>query len=466
MDLLNRVLEFLWKNSRFSSYFYQTVRFCEDKTVPTLVLCTWEKRAVLYFNPEFIHAHTRDEIVGLLVHEMLHVIFNHQHRAIRHEHPYLQNLAQDMVINSYIHDRENAFFSLTSNDRSERPKLLMPQGLPAIPADFFKDTGLRDPSWEAVYHWLKTRGPKELEAFNQGLKTLFSKDHQSRPDGSLARSSAEGIPLPSDEAPSFDPMDDTLFVFKDHGDRLLPTGAHMLDHHENRRGLESNLLKAVQLSQKDDTALNDRLFKDISAIITQLRPVEIKPVIRKIKTIVHRFSQSSEWQPSSNKFNRRFFANGIYTPGRSYIHHKAITVAVDVSSSMVTRPESLEKAFDAVESLIKTFRVSLVCLDEALFIPTRNGDHFVSSNTAHASYVYRKGDWKYIRSGNSGTTFFAPLFNRYMKRHKEMLVVITDGQIYDLPMLSPYPKTLWLIPEPGQIPFSPPFGTVLYLEET
>lgn len=464
MELLDSALEFLWKHSRFSSYFYQTVRFCEDITVPTLVLTIQAKRAVLYYNPEFMGAHSTDEIVGLLVHEMLHVVFNHNHRAIRHEHPYLQNLAQDMVINTYIHDRRDNFFSMGNVSRSERTKLILPPGLPVIPKAFFEDTGCSDPSWEGVYRWLKTWGPKELQAFSDGLKTLFSKDHQSLPQGAPSKEKPNQAAPPDDETTQ-NRLDQDLFVFRTLDNLLLPTGAHRLDHHETRRGLETNLLKAVQLSQKDESALNDRLFKDISTMITAPRTVEITPIVRKIKTVVHRFSQSTEWQPSLSKFNRRFFADGIYSPGRSYVNHKAITVAVDVSASMVSRPETLEKAFGAVESLIKTHRVNLVCLDENLFVPVRKGGPVQTSGPSGSSYIYKKGDWRYIRSGNSGTTFFAPLFNQYMTGRKDMLIVITDGQIYDLGLLKPYTRTLWLLPEPTNQGFHPPFGTVLYLEE-
>jgi predicted metal-dependent peptidase len=467
MDPLDTVLEFLWKNSRFSSYFYQTVRFCTDTSVPTLTLSVWGKRAVLYYNPVFFESLSRDEIAGLLIHEMLHVVFSHNHRVFRHENPYLQNLAQDMVVNAYMEDRKDKFFSLAGGKGNEGARLALPQGLPVVPLEFFRDTGIRDPAWEEVYRWLKTRGPKELQEFNDGLKTLFSNDHVSRPGGASPRQSVEQTPpLPPDDTDRPDMSEDRLFVFRNPDNLPLPTGAHMLEYEAARRGLAQNLLKAVQLSSKDDTALNDRLFKDISAIITRPRNIEISPVVKKIKTVVHRFSQSAEWQPSFDTFNRRFFANGVYSPGRRYVNHKTITVAVDVSASMVTRPETLEKAFGAVEALVKTYRVSLVCLDEALFVPVKKGDHFVSSGSAGSSCIYKKGDWRYIRSGNSGTTFFEPLFNRYMVGRKDALIVITDGQIYDLQVLTPYPRTLWLIPSPSAQTFQPPFGTVVFLEES
>jgi hypothetical protein len=52
-----------------------------------------------------------------------------------------------------------------------------------------------------------------------------------------------------------------------------------------------------------------------------------------------------------------------------------------------------------------------------------------------------------------------------MKGRKDMLIVITDGQIYDIEALMPYPRTLWLLPQSLPQGFHPPFGAVVYLEE-
>jgi hypothetical protein len=337
MERIDQALAFLWQNSRFVSYFYQTVRFAEDKELPTLTLSVHGKRAVLFYNPYFITTLTADETVGLLVHEMLHVVFNHRHRVFQDQNLHLQNLAQDMVINTYIKDRRDRFFSPKTDTRNTRPRLFLPQGLPTIPPDFFEDTETPDPSWEAVYHWLKTRGPKELEAFNQGLKSLFSSDHAARPsDDSHEKAPHMADSIPDPDADESGEAQD-VFVFKTPDNQPLPTGAHTLAQDDTHRILSNNLLKAVSLSQRDDTALSDRLFSEINTLITRPRSVSMEPVIRKVKTVVHRFSQSRDWRPTYDRFNRRFFANGIYTPGRSYVNLKTLTVAVDVSASMVTR---------------------------------------------------------------------------------------------------------------------------------
>jgi len=140
-----------------------------------------------------------------------------------------------------------------------------------------------------------------------------------------------------------------------------------------------------------------------------------------------------------------------------------VTVAVDVSGSMVMRPEDLEKAFGVVESLLHQYRVFLVCVDETVFVPFKNADKRQKSQAAVMSYQYQKGDWQYIQTGSSVTTFFSPLFEIFMKGHHEPLIIITDGDIYDLGQLKKYPQTLWVITGQRDKPFQPPFGKVVKL---
>uniref|UniRef100_UPI002637DAD6 DUF2201 family putative metallopeptidase n=1 Tax=Desulfoluna sp. TaxID=2045199 RepID=UPI002637DAD6 len=102
MSPWDSVLTTLWKRSRFTSYFYQMVSFTEDETLPTLTLTVRAGRVTLLYNRGFIEGLDAEARIGLLVHEMMHGVFGHDHRGFRDEHPYLQNMAQDMVINSWM----------------------------------------------------------------------------------------------------------------------------------------------------------------------------------------------------------------------------------------------------------------------------------------------------------------------------------------------------------------------------
>ncbi len=99
---LEQALEALWRRSRFTSYFFQTVQCRREDAIPTLALTVEGSRAILLYNTTFIASLGGEELIGLLVHEMLHVVLSHNHRAFPEEDLRLQNIAQDMTVNSYI----------------------------------------------------------------------------------------------------------------------------------------------------------------------------------------------------------------------------------------------------------------------------------------------------------------------------------------------------------------------------
>jgi len=150
------VLTELWVKSRFTSYFYQSVHFEEDETVPTLSLAATEAGFVLRYNDAFPDAFSLDELTGLLAHEMMHVMLNHSHRVKPGKDVLLQNLAQDMVINSYMLENRARFFSRAGRDLRDEPEVILPDGLPLVPDRFYAESdGKYDPTWETVYEWLE-----------------------------------------------------------------------------------------------------------------------------------------------------------------------------------------------------------------------------------------------------------------------------------------------------------------------
>ncbi|WP_300675201.1 hypothetical protein, partial [Desulfoluna sp.] len=363
----------------------------------------------------------------------------------------LQNMAQDMVINSWMDACRGTFYSTDDHP------LLLPPGLPRIPLDFYEKTGETDPSWEHVYRFLKTDEPTVLGDFAEGLKENFrsggSQEQKEKPEP--ARTPFQ----PTDEGAE---IEGEMSLTGGDG-QPLPTGVHRMEDASASVRIRKNVREALKLSGQDFKARDERLVQEISALIQQVAKVDTAPLKRKIRTIIARGTPSREWEYSAARFNRRYFTEGIYTPGRHYVDKKLLTVVVDLSASMVTRPEHIEEAFGAVESLLDGYRINLLCIDETLFVPEKQGERFVKGGHDVHLCTYQRGDWRLIRSGNSGTTFFSPLFNGYLKNHQEMVVVITDGEIYDMERLAPYHRTLWLLPSNAQV-FHPPFGEVVRLE--
>lgn len=465
---IENILAGLWNKSRFSSYFYQGVDIIPDNEIPTIALTVYASRLALFINTGFTATLSDDQITGLLVHEMLHVVLNHDHRGKPDANIYLQNLAQDMVINSYITENRKRFFSSRNSYSSDMDEIILPRGLPVVPQEFFNNTSNSDPVWEDVYLWLREQERDNIRRWS------FSTGEDSN-----------GIPLTSEQfainelSESLNSLDltynsspeqhltafknrDALVFEKPDGD-TLPSGVHVMKNKSETDPSGNRLDHIIVMAEKDDTCRDERIFGEVSALIQSLKRTDTSWQHR-LRSIVDITSQSDEWEYTWHRFNKRYFSRGIYSPGRSFKDRDALTVAVDVSGSMVMKPGDIEAAFGIIEDLLGRFRVYLLCIDETVFIPEKSGGSFVRSRESSKPYEYKKGDWKYIRTGSSGTTYFEPLFTGFMKGHRELLIIITDGFIYDIDKLQKYHNTLWLISETRDESFIPPFGKAIRIE--
>ncbi len=447
----DQVLEQLWRQSRFTSYFFQTVNLACDDNIPTLALGAFNRRFILFYNSHFVMETHQDHLIGLLIHEMLHVVLNHEHRASPGQDPHLQNLAQDMVINTYLKEHEKTFFSRTGVHAP--PLLKLPPGLPMIPKAFARSKGraaISEVTWEELFFWLKEQSKdsnqddREAPYADENLPGM--EDFQSGDGDSDSASEMEGL------------------TFTDGEGQTLPTGVHLYtDSHVNEQA-DAGARRILHFIQKAGDCQDERAFTDVMGLIRAPRKAEKINWKASIKTIVDRSAPTSHWDYSYARFNRRYFEAGIYAPGRVFRPKPLLTVAVDVSGSMASNPQELELAFGVIEELIADYRVSLLCIDQELFIPKKQGRAFGASK-GRRPYYYQKGDWRFIRTGSKGATFFAPLFNDYIKNHQEMLIVLTDGAIYDLKALAPYFRTLWVVSENKSAQFQPPFGKSITIRE-
>ncbi len=456
------ILENLWKKSRFTSYFYQGVDFTEESSIPTLALGLYSSRLTLFYNQKFISSLSGDELTGLLIHEMMHIVLNHDHRGFTDGDIYLQNLAQDMAINSYITENKKKFFSGSSQYLNDAPELILPYGLPVIPEMFFTDTSITDPIWEEIYRWLKLQPEEEIKnyKFNGSENKQSGVNIPAKSSIEQMKEDLESLDLTYSKAPKeqytgFKNM--TGLMFNKNDGEHIPTGIHIMNKKTDLNTLDAKLNHFMTVAKKDEVSANERIFNDISSLINAPQKTDLS-WSEKIKSIVDITAQSSEWEYSYSRFNKRYFTKGIYAPGRSFKDKEAITVIVDVSGSMVMKPGDIESAFGIIEGLLAKFKIYLLCIDENLFIPEKKNNLFIKSERNTKPHEYKKGDWKFLKTGSSGTTYFASLFNNYMENHTELLIVITDGYIYDIDRLKKYNNTLWLISENREEPFIAPFG--------
>jgi predicted metal-dependent peptidase len=465
-DRLDNILRRLWSYSRFTSFFYQSAELSPTAEIPTLALSANTGRMVLYYNTEFSDNIPEDQLVGLLVHEMMHVILNHDHRAQSGQDPQLINLAQDMVINSFLATNADSFFSrrgeyVSYTERGQQindpPQLVLPNGVAYLPDSYAEETGDNDPTFEKVYRWLSNRPDNEIEVGSR----FYPLPIPGKGETAEMISKEKGDPA-SNNTGNIDTTGALSLV--DAKGEASPAGVHLLTGDDSIRDLQAVKQRVLSLAGSDSVCSRERIFTDIAGFVTGVNKVNGKSWKGMIKSIVDYSAQSTEWRYTSSRFNRRYFAEGVYSPARTFADKQAITVAVDVSGSIVSNPGELETAFGVIEQLLVKYRVNLLCLDENLFSPSKTVAKPDTGEKNVTPHRYKKGDWRLLKTGSSGATLFAPLFNRYMKGHREMLIVITDGYIFDTERLKKYTPTLWLIGSGRSEPFSPPFGRAVKIE--
>jgi predicted metal-dependent peptidase len=244
----------------------------------------------------------------------------------------------------------------------------------------------------------------------------------------------------------------------------LPAGIHLMLSPPDQMKIDAAKERVFAFASRDEEAVGERVFQMISGMIKEVRSADTDEWVRRLRSLTDLVSRTSEWVYTHSRFNRRYSSQGIYTAGRMLKERYIITVAVDVSASVLSRPGALEKAFGGIESLLKKYTIELVCLDEQLFVPKKENGFLSRDLSLSSRFRYSRGDWKLIKTGSGGATFFAPLFNTYMTGHKEALLVITDGQIYDLPQLKKYTPTLWVITTDEGGSFEPPFGRAIKMD--
>jgi predicted metal-dependent peptidase len=145
---LEKALETIYLKNRFTSYFFQN---CEIRNIPnpppeaTAGITTKDGYVFLYYSEDFIEDLTIPQIIGLLMHEMLHVIHGHIKRTTKNFNHDLANRAQDYLINQDIIDNPSKYM--------QDAKVDLPAGGCFLPDDLKE--GWEELTWEALYAIMK-----------------------------------------------------------------------------------------------------------------------------------------------------------------------------------------------------------------------------------------------------------------------------------------------------------------------
>ena len=90
----SRYLPYYGEFSQYINFFKAKIRTCGVNVT--------EKGACFYWNEEWVDKLTPDETVFVVIHEVMHLLFDHIKRGVGYDKD-ISNLAMDMIINSIIH---------------------------------------------------------------------------------------------------------------------------------------------------------------------------------------------------------------------------------------------------------------------------------------------------------------------------------------------------------------------------
>ena len=169
-------------NLPYYGEFCQFVNFFEAK-IGTCGVNVGPNGMNFYWDREWIENRSRKELIFTIVHEVFHLLFDHQKRGVGYDKK-IANLAADMIINSIIHGDLMIAEALTKmieipKDKHGNNTVVF------LPKEY---TG--EPIFEDVYHWLnksfnewrnknshKLQGKKQISVDKDGNVTIDGKKY-------------------------------------------------------------------------------------------------------------------------------------------------------------------------------------------------------------------------------------------------------------------------------------------------
>jgi predicted metal-dependent peptidase len=382
-------------------FFSTCILNLDVKPSPCGTACT--DGTVLLYDPEFINKLPKEEVSGLLAHEIMHVVLLHPFRLKKGYHdPHLSNVAMDYEINGYLDDYNKEY---AASNRGETP-FPLPKGV-------LIDHQYDGMAWEQIYEKLKQNPPPPPPK---------GPGQPGQP--------GDGPPQPGDfgkvTAPgeTGDPDDG-----KDADGNPRPAKGEM--------DWQSIVAKAENISK-----MMGNLPGRFAARLDKLR----RPEIPWAEYLTRYFDSHSSDDYDARKPDRRYTGDDIYLPTLYSECMGEIVIAIDTSGSVYG--ELFQKFMGEVDDVLARLRPAKTTLLQC--------DTDITDVRE-----YRPGDRigvDFAMKGGGGTDF-RPVFNWIEKSNvnPRVLVFFTDGY-GSYPARPPGYDVLWV--DYGN--YSPyPFGDVI-----
>lgn len=335
-----------------------------------------------YLNPEFFMKCSKEERVGLFIHELLHVALDHVSRT-NSRVPFIHNIACDFVINGWIDD-------LIKKSKSAQSKAKF-----ALPAGGLLDHKYDNMTSEEVYELL-IQNAEKVQGDSIGGDLPLTNPVLDELDKDLDESM--GIPTPTEE--------------------------------EEQKIRDELVIRAKVQAEVQMGASTDNLPVEIQRFFEAY----MNPVLSWKKLLAAFMNDSSRNGFSMSRPNKRHTGRGMYLPSQSSSNKlSVISFAIDTSGSISNQDFQLfmSEVHHVLKGL-KPSKLELLQFDQIL----QSVD--IVKNTRELSNVEMYG--------GGGTCITTTIKHFLNNKESKALVVITDGYIYDLNRLPMVNKpVLWVV---------------------
>ena len=360
----------------------------------------------LFFNPEFFLALDPEERIFIVLHEVMHNVYNHGIRCGFRDHA-TWNEAGDYVINDDLIQRGFK-----------------------MPKDGLHDIGYRGMSADEVYEDL-------IDKKNKGGSNAPSPwpDLQTPPDQG---GNGSGQPDPNNGGQGNGQPDPNQQPQQGTGGVPSPSAQEVEDHNKN---LLTQATQASQMSGDKAGTVPGSLQRTLDDML--------KPKLPWNKILAKFLFSLSKDDYSWRRPNRRFISQGIIMPSLHSEGVGKIDFAIDTSGSV--SKDDFNRFISEIGYVFKTFNPKEIGVMQF--------DHILQGNEKCCSVQ----DFLKLEFKGGGGTRIEPVLEEYKDNDAKALVILTDGYLYHGAELDPKKPVIWCIYDNPR--FVPNFGTAIHFDK-
>ena len=392
----------------------------------------------IYFNSEWVMDLSMDEVQGVLIHEALHVVYEHPFRR-GSRHPKVWNIACDYAINNYLRYELGLRLPLGGVWDRKYTNMTAEQ----IYRDLINDDESLQEAIDQIQDDNEEHNPKESEDDSEGEgsegnseegeedeRNQTGQGNISDEDGKKTSANAEG----KEEKIDLDSIPDAIGKVLDAQDEE----GKPLNEAEMQE-LQGEVQRAVSLADKLESAMGGSGSSSGLGGISgnEVATISWKEILRELLSSV---SEDTSW----NRLNKRHQWRGINLPSRTREPQGGeLAIAIDTSSSV--SQQELNIFASEIQAMAEDCGLDKirVCYCTTSMIKNSEGNFW-------DIYDLSSGEDLELQVRGGGGTSFEPPFNLYNNFSDDVddvqaFIYFTDGEGSCKPEVEPDVPVFWCI---------------------